>query len=69
MKVKKQRGNNHWTVPYCYAGRRADVHIWLMEDGSFKGQYHVYCGAMSTVKPTFEEAVEQARDFTNVGAL
>ena len=31
MKLKKQRNRNHWTLPYAYAGRQSEVHVWLEE--------------------------------------
>ena len=70
-RLKKQSGKNHWTLPYAYAGRQSEVHIWLVEDkdSSYFGKYHVYCGAVSEIADTFEEAAEQAWRFTDGGAL
>lgn len=69
--LKKQRNKNHWTLPYAYAGRRSEVHVWLVEDenSSYFGKYHVYCGAVSEMADTLEEAAELARKFTHGGAL
>ena len=65
MTIKKQRGKDHWTIPYAFAGRRADINIWMLKDGT----YMVYCGAVVNYKPTFEDAVERAKRFANGGAL
>ena len=64
--LRKQRNKNHWTLPYAYAGRRSEVHVWLVEDknSSYFGKYHVYCGAASEMADTLEEAAELARKFT-----
>ena len=69
--LKKQREKNHWALPFAYAGRWSVVHIWLVEDkdSSYFGKYHVYCGAVSEIADTFEEAAEQARRFTHGGVL
>lgn len=69
--LRKQRNKNHWTLPYAYAGRRSEVHVWLVEDkGSpYFGKYHVYCGAVSEMAGTLGEAEELARKFTHGGAL
>lgn len=69
--LKKQRNKNHWTLPYAYAGRRSEVHVWLVEDKNsyFFGKYHVYCGAASEMADTLEEAEKLARGFTHGGAL
>ena len=65
MTVKKERNKEHWTVPYAFAGRRSEIHIWRRAEGNFM----VYCGAVVDYKDTFEEAVEKAREFTHGGAL
>ena len=69
--LRKQRNKNHWTLPYAYAGRRSEVHVWLVEeqDSPFFGKYEVYCGAVMEMADTFEEAAEVARRFTHGGAL
>lgn len=69
--LRKQRNKNHWMLPYAYAGRRSEVHVWLVEDksSSYFGKYHVYCGAVSEMADTFEEAAELAQGFTHGGAL
>ena len=69
--LKKQRNKNHWTLPYAYAGRRSEVHVWLVEDknSSYFGKYPVYCGAVSEMADTIEEAAELAQGFTHGGAL
>lgn len=69
--LRKQRGKNHWTLPYAYAGRQSEVHIWLVEDkdSAYFGKYQVYCGTVSEVADTLEEAAELARGFTSGGAL
>ena len=69
--LKKQRNKNHWTLPYAYAGRQSEVHVWLVEDenSSYFGKYHVYCGAVSEMTDTLEEAAKLALGFTNGGAL
>ena len=69
--LKKQRNKNHWTLHYAYAVRRSEVHVWLVEDkdSPYFGKYHVYCGAVSDMADTFEEAEELARKLTHGGAL
>ena len=69
--LKKQRNKNHWTLPYAYAGRRSEVHVWLVEDENspFFGKYQVYCGAVMEMADTFEEAAELALKLTDGGAL
>lgn len=69
--LRKQRNKNHWTLPYAYAGRRSEVHVWLVEDKNshYFGKYHVYCGAASEMADTLEEAEALARGFTHGGAL
>ena len=68
--LRKQRNKNHWTLPYAYAGRQSEVHVWLIEDSSpCSGKYHVYCGAASKMEDTLEEAAELALAFTHGGAL
>ena len=69
--LRKHRNKNHWTLPYAYAGRRSEVHVWLVEDkdSPYFGKYHVYCGAVSDIADTFEAAEELARKFTDGGAL
>lgn len=69
--LRKQRNKNHWTLPYAYAGRRSEVHVWLVEDkdSPYFGKYHVYCGAVSEMAGTLGEAAELARKFTYGGAL
>lgn len=69
--LRKQRNKNHWTLPYAYAGRRSEVHVWLVEDKNsyFFGKYHVYCGAASEMADTLEQAEELARGFTHGGIL
>ena len=71
IKLKKQRNKNHWTLPYAYAGRRSEVHVWLVEEkgSAYFGKYHVYCGAVSETADTLEEAAEMAWGFTHGGAL
>lgn len=65
--LKKQGNKNHWTLPYAYAGRRSEVHVWLVEDKKsyFFGKYHVYCGAASEMADTLGEVEELARGFTH----
>ena len=69
--LRKQRNRNHWTLPYAYAGRQSEVHVWLVEDkdSPYFGKYHVYCGAVSDIAGTIEEAEELARRLANGGAL
>ena len=69
--LKKQRNKNHWTLPYVYAGRRSEVHVWLEEDRDSAdfGKYLVYCGAVFEMADTLEEAAELAHGFTHGGAL
>ena len=65
MTIKKQRGKDHWTVPYAFAGKSDSIHIWRLDGDT----YMVYCGAVVDYKPTFEDAVERAKQFANGGAL
>lgn len=69
--LKKQRNKNHWTLPYVYAGRRSEVHIWLIEDenSSDFGRYHVYCGAVARMADTFDDALVIAQEFTHGGLI
>lgn len=69
--LKKQRGKNHWTLPYAYAGRQSEVHVWLEEDRASAdyGKYLVYCGAVFETADTLEEAAKLAHGFTHGGAL
>jgi len=71
MKLKKQRDKNHWTLPYAYAGRQSEVHVWLEEDRTSAdyGKYLVYCGAVFETADTLEEAAKLAHGFTHGGAL
>lgn len=54
--LRKHRNKNHWTLPYAYAGRRSEVHVWLVEDkdSPYFGKYHVCCGAASDMADTFD---------------
>ena len=64
MTIKKQRGKDHWTIPYTFVGKSDIIHVWMLKGGTFM----VYCGAVVDYNPTFEEAVERAKRFANGGA-
>ena len=53
--MKKQKGKDHWTIWYAWAGRKQHIHIWKEPE-----YYLVYSGAVMDRTETFEEAVEYA---------
>ena len=67
--VKKQRGKDHWTVSYAYAGRRGEIHIWKNNGTDSGAPFMVYAGANARYADTFEEATEVAQKLSGGAAI